>query len=82
MSQRKTNLAEPVQVASIDTMNAWYCEDGQYTGDTFDLIVFDEAHAHVSKLRSMLGPHDAKRAAHGMKPASVMWLNATRTTKN
>lgn len=77
MSQRKPRLDEPVQVASIDTMNAWYCEDGQYTGDTFDLIVFDEAHAHISKLRSLLGPHDAKRAAHGLKPAYVMGLSAT-----
>lgn len=77
MSKRKTRLEESVQVASIDTMNAWFCEDGQYTGDTYDLIVFDEAHAHVSKLRSLLGPHDAKRAAHGLKPAFIMGLSAT-----
>lgn len=77
MSQRKTRFEESVQVASIDTMNAWFCEDGQYTGDTYDLIVFDEAHAHVSKLRSMLTPHDAKREAHGLKPAYIMGLSAT-----
>lgn len=77
MSGRKTNLAETIQVASIDTLNAWYCDNGQYTGDTYDLIVFDEAHAHISKLRSLLGPHDAKRAAHGLKPAFVLGLSAT-----
>lgn len=82
MSQRKTNLNQSVQVASIDTMNAWYCEGGQYTGETYDLIVFDEAHAHVSKLRSMLGPHDAKRAAHGLKPAYVLGLSATPQHKD
>lgn len=77
MSQRKQNLAETVQVASIDTVNAWYCDGSQYTGDTFDLIVFDEAHAHISKLRSMLGPHNKKREAHGYYPAFVMGLSAT-----
>jgi superfamily II DNA or RNA helicase len=77
MSQRVPNFSESVQVASIDTMNAWFCEDGNYTGDSFDLVIFDETHSHVAKLRSMLKPHDAKRAAHGLNPAFVIGLSAT-----
>lgn len=77
MSQRKTKLDESVQVASIDTMIAWYCEDGQYTGDTFDLVIMDEIHAHVAKFRTFLTAHDAKRAAHGLKPTYVLGLSAT-----
>lgn len=77
MSKRKTNLAESVQVASIDTLNAWYSDGGHYTGDTFDLLVFDEAHAHISKLRTMLEPHDAKRKAHGLKETFLLGLSAT-----
>jgi len=77
MSKRKTNLTESVQVASIDTLNAWYSDGDHYTGDTFDLIVFDEAHAHISKLRSMLEPHDAKRKAHGLKETFLLGLSAT-----
>lgn len=82
MSKRKTNLAESVQVASIDTLNAWYSDGSQYTGDTFDLIVFDEAHAHISKLRTMLAPHDAKRKAHGLKETFLLGLSATPQHKD
>ena len=77
MSGRKQNLTESVQVASIDTLVAWHCKGTEFTGDTFDLIVFDECHAHISKLRTFLKLHDAKREAHGMKPAFVMGLSAT-----
>lgn len=77
MSGRKTNFSESVQVASIDTLNGWYCDGSSYTGDTFDLIVMDEIHAHVSKFRTMLEAHDAKRLAHGLKPAFVLGLSAT-----
>lgn len=77
MSKRKLDLSQSVQVASIDTINAWYCKGDDYDGDTFDLIVFDEAHAHVSKLRSFLKPHDAKREAHNLKRAFLLGLSAT-----
>lgn len=77
MSGRKTRADEPIQVASIDTVNAWFANGDQFTGDTYDLIIFDEAHAHVSKLRSMLGPHDAKRKAHGLKEVFLLGLSAT-----
>lgn len=55
MSQRKTNLSQSVQVASIDTMNAWYCEGGQYTGDPYDLIVFDECVSGDSIIETDIG---------------------------
>jgi DNA repair protein RadD len=77
MSGRKQNLTESVQVASIDTLVAWHCKGKEFTGDTFDLIGFDECHSHLSKLRTFLALHDAKREAHGMKPAFVLGLSAT-----
>jgi len=77
MSKRKPDFTEPVQVASIDTMNAWFCEDGKYTGDTYDLVVYDETHTHVAKLRTMMGPHNAKREAHGLRPSYLLGLSAT-----
>lgn len=81
MSQRKTNSVESVQVGSIDTVNAWYVDDASYTGTTFDIVVFDETHSHVSKLRTMLAAHDAKRAAHNLRPTFVLGLSATPQNK-
>jgi len=67
-----------IQVASIDTKNSWYCEGGEYTTNwTYDLVVFDETHSHISKLRTFLKAHDAKREALGLKPAFVLGLSAT-----
>ena len=77
MSGRETDWDKQIQVASIDTINSWYVEGENYTGHTFDLICWDEAHAHLSKLRSFLGPHDAKRAAEGLKETFVLGLSAT-----
>lgn len=77
MSGRETDVRHAVQVASIDTINSWYCDGGKYTGHTFDLVVWDEAHAHLSKLRSFLNPHDSRRANEGLKPTFVMGLSAT-----
>jgi len=67
-----------VQVASIDTKNSWYCEGGSYTSEyTYDLIVFDECHSHISKLRTFLASHDKKRESLGLSPAFVIGLSAT-----
>ena len=67
-----------VQVASIDTKNSWYCENGSYsTNFTYDLVVFDETHSHVAKLRTFLKAHDAKRQQLGLKPAFLLGLSAT-----
>lgn len=77
MSGRKQNLHETVQVASIDTLVAWHCKGKEFTGDTYDLIAFDECHAHISKLRTFLTLHDAKREAHKLKPAFLLGLSAT-----
>lgn len=82
MSGRKTSLKERIQVASIDTMLAWYLEDGQYKpDDTFDLIVFDECHSHGSKLQKWVDAHDKKRAELGLHPAYVLGLSATPMAK-
>lgn len=67
-----------VQVASIDSKLSWYCEGGSYSTEyTYDLIVFDECHSHLSKLRTFLDAHDAKREELGLKPAFVLGLSAT-----
>lgn len=77
MSGREQDGYKTVQVASIDTINSWYCAGDTYTGHTFDLICFDEAHAHLSKFRSFLTPHDAQRTKLGLKESFVMGLSAT-----
>ncbi len=78
MAGNETSPHEPIQVASIDTKNSWYCEGGNYTTDwTYDLVVFDETHSHVSKLRTFLAAHDAKREALGLRKAYVLGLSAT-----
>ena len=77
MSGRDTDFRNSVHVASIDTIKSWYCKGEEYDGHTFDLIVYDECHSHVPALRAFLGPHDAKRAASGLKPSFVMGLSAT-----
>jgi len=67
-----------IQVGSIDTINSWYCEGGEYANDwTYDLVVFDETHTHVSKLRTFLAAHDAKRKELGLNPSFVLGLSAT-----
>ena len=82
MSGRETTLGRRLQVASIDTLLSWFCEGGVWRNDlTFDLIVFDEAHSHFSKLATLLKAHDAKRAAMGAKPAYVIGLTATPQCK-
>lgn len=77
MSGRDTDFDHPVHVASIDTIKSWYCEGEDYTGHTFDLIIFDECHSHLSSLRAFLGPHDAKREKENLKQSFVMGLSAT-----
>jgi superfamily II DNA or RNA helicase len=77
MSGRKTENTGRVHVASIDTLNSWFANGGIYTGFTYDLIVYDECHAHLPSLRSMLAPHDAKREADGLARAFVLGLSAT-----
>lgn len=67
-----------IQVASIDTKNSWYCEGGKYHTDfTYDFVVFDETHSHISKLRTFLDAHDAKRKQLGLSEAFVLGLSAT-----
>jgi len=68
-----------IQVASIDTKKSWYLgADGQYETDfTYDLLVFDEAHSHISKFRTFLDAHEQKRKELGLRPAFVLGLSAT-----
>ena len=78
MAGRETSPNANIQVASIDTKNSWYCEGGEYTTNwTYDLIVYDETHSHVAKLRTFLDAHDAKRRELGLKRAFVLGLSAT-----
>ena len=78
MAGCETTPGLPLQVASIDSKLSWYCEGGAYATDfTYDLIVFDECHSHLSKLRTFLDAHDKKRAALGLSEAFVLGLSAT-----
>lgn len=78
MAGCETSPGCSIQVASIDSKLSWYCEGGEYGSDfTYDLVVFDETHSHLSKLRTFLKAHDAKRKSLGLSPAFVLGLSAT-----
>lgn len=78
MSGVEHNASRAVQVASIDTLLSWFCEGGSYSWDeTFDLIVFDEAHSHHSKLQTFLTAHNKRRADNGLGQPYVIGLTAT-----
>lgn len=82
MSQRETAYGHRLQVASIDTMLVRFIENGEWsTGITFDLVVFDETHSNLSKLRTVLAAHDKKRVELGLMPAFVIGLTATPRCK-
>ena len=82
MSRRETSYRQRVQVASVDSLLSWFVEDGNYSTDiTFDLIVFDEAHSHFTKLAKFLTAHDSKRKQLGNHPAYVIGLTATPQAK-
>jgi len=82
MSGSDTAYGRRIQVASIDSLLSWFCEDDRYTNDiTFDLLVMDEAHSHHSKFARFLKYHDAKREELGLHPAYVIGLTATPQAK-
>lgn len=78
MAGRETSYGNRLQVASIDTLLSWFCEGSTWRSDmTFDLVVFDECHSHLSKLKTALLAHDAKRKDLGLVDAFVIGLTAT-----
>ena len=78
MSGRDAAYGNTIQVASIDTLLAWFVENDAYQNDlTFDLLVFDEAHAHHAKFAQFLKYHDAKREELNLHLAYVIGLTAT-----
>lgn len=83
MSGRKTAYRHRIQVASIDTLLSWFCEDDTYRSNdlTFDLIIWDEADNHHSKFAKFLKYHDAKREELGLHPAYVIGLTGTPQAK-
>lgn len=82
MAGRETAYGMRTQVASIDTLLNWFIDDGQYPSDiTFDLVIFDESHAHLPKLVKFLRYHDAKREELGLHRAYVIGLTATPQAK-
>jgi DNA repair protein RadD len=82
MSDRETAYGHRIQVASIDTLLSWFIENDKYeTNVTFDLIVFDEAHSHHTKLARFLQYHDSYREELGLHPAYVIGLTATPQAK-
>ncbi len=82
MSGRDTSYGSKIQVASIDSLLSWFCENDAYQNDiTFDLLVLDEAHSHHTKFARFLKYHDAKREELGLHPAYVIGLTATPQAK-
>ncbi len=82
MSGEDTSYGSKIQVASIDSLLSWFCEDDRYTNDlTFDLLVMDEAHSHHSKFARYLKYHDLRREELGLHPAYVIGLTATPQAK-
>lgn len=77
MSGIETQFSESLQVASIDTLNSWWCKPDGYHGYTFDFIAFDECHSHCKKLQTFLKYHDRERKSEGKPPAFVLGLSAT-----
>jgi len=78
MSGRDTAYGNRIQVASIDSLLAWFIENNTYQNDlTFDLIVYDEAHSHHAKFAKFLKYHEAKREELRLHPAYVIGLTAT-----
>ena len=82
MSNVKPSWGARIQVASIDTLIRWFIKDGEYdTNVSFDLIVFDETHSHLSKLQKFLKHHDEYREEQGLHPPYVIGLTATPQAK-
>lgn len=82
MSGIEHDVSKPVQVASIDTLLSWFCEGGTYSWEeTFDLIIFDEAHSHHSKLQTFLNAHNKRRLSSGLHLPYVVGLTATPQAK-
>ncbi len=78
MAGRDSAYGNKIQVASIDTLLAWFVESDAYQNDlTFDLLCLDEAHSHHQKFATFLKYHDAKREELGLHPAYVIGLTAT-----
>jgi superfamily II DNA or RNA helicase len=78
MSGIETSSDMALQVASIDTVNSWYVDKSSYKTDfTYDFLVFDEIHSQVSKFRTFLNAHNAKRAELGLSEPFVLGLSAT-----
>ncbi|MFZ2253533.1 MAG: DEAD/DEAH box helicase family protein [Minisyncoccia bacterium] len=78
MSGRETAYGDRIQVASIDSLLSWFVENDAYQNDlTFDMLIFDETHSHLSKFARFLKYHDAKREQLGLHPAYVIGLTAT-----
>lgn len=81
MSGRDCNPVFRVQVASIDTLLSWFCEGGYSWDMTFDLLIYDEAHAHHSKFARFLKAHWQKREELGLAAPFVIGLTATPEAK-
>jgi superfamily II DNA or RNA helicase len=81
MSGRDTDWSKRVQVASIDTLLAWHV-DGEYKSETtYDLIIYDEAHTAVQRIKAFVDAHDHKRKLLGLRPTTLIGLTATPMAK-
>ena len=82
MHGEDTSYGSKVQVASIDSLLSWFCEDDKYQSDlTFDLIVIDECDSHHPKFARFLKYQDAKREELGLHRSYVTGLTGTPSAK-
>lgn len=82
MSKSETRPGCHIQIASIDSLLSWYCEGNEYNTElTFDLVIVDETHNNLPKVKVFLELHDAKRNQLGLSPAYVIGLSATPQCK-
>jgi len=82
MSGLDTAYGHRIQIASIDSLLSWFIENDAYQNDiTFDLLIYDETHAHLQKFARLLKYHDLKRQELGLHPAYVIGLTATPQAK-
>lgn len=78
MTGEETAFNNRVQVASIDTLLSWHVENGVYNSKkTYDLIIFDETHAHFQKLFTYRAAHDKQRRRLELIPSFYIGLSAT-----
>ncbi len=82
MSSRNTDWSQRMQIGSIDTLLSWHLDNGIYTSKAFfDLVIYDECHAHLPTFARWLMAHNEARKAAGFTSPFVLGLSGTPDAK-